>query len=286
MAREHVLQPFLLDHVERRLQAVEERDRRRAAEAHLPAVFHHRAPVPVAARVARRQGDLPGTSVDRRKRHPRRHHQALLRAADHQVHAPLVHAEVVRGERGDRVHAIERRMLHAVHRRAHLGHRMAHAGRGLVLRDQHRLDRMRLVRGEPLGDRVRIDRAPLGHGHGLDLDAVLARGDRPVLGKIARLAHQHLVAGRKEIRDARVPRAVARGRVGDDEALLRLQHPLQPLQRPVAQRDELRPREIHRRALHRLQHPVRDVGGARMHEELPAPVTPLTLIAVSWIETR
>ncbi len=134
MAREHVLQPLLLDHVERGLEAVEVRDRRRAAEAHLAAVFDHRAPVPVAARVARRLGRLPGARVDRREGHPRRQHEALLRAADHQVHAPLVHAEVVRGERRDRVHQIERRMTHAVHRRAHLGHRVAHAGRGLVLR--------------------------------------------------------------------------------------------------------------------------------------------------------
>ncbi len=161
-------------------------------------------------------------------------------------------------------------MTQAVHHGAHLGHGMPHAGRGLVLDHQHRLDGVLRVGGEVPRHRFRIHGAPLRSRHRLDLQPVVLRAGRPAVGEEPRLGNQHLVPGREEVRDARVPGAVAGGRVGDDEALPGLQDRLHPLERSVAQRHELGPGEVDRRPLHGLEDPVRDVGGTGMHEELPA----------------
>ena len=64
-----------------------------------------------------------------------RQHQALLRAADRHVDAPLVMAEVDRGQRGDRVDDQQRGMAGGVHRRADLGDAAGDAGRRLVVDD-------------------------------------------------------------------------------------------------------------------------------------------------------
>ena len=74
------------------------------------------------------------------KLEPGRQHQALLRAADGDVDAPLVVAVVDRAERRDRVDEQQRVVAGGVDRRADLRHAARHAGRGLVVHDHHRGD--------------------------------------------------------------------------------------------------------------------------------------------------
>ena len=96
---------------------------------------HDRRPVPVRARQLRILGRGQRLLGDRVEGQARGQHQALLRAADGDVDAPLVVAVVDRRQRRDRVH--EQQRVVVAHRGAHVGHAARDAGRGLVVHDAH-----------------------------------------------------------------------------------------------------------------------------------------------------
>ena len=140
MAGEDVVEPLLLQHAQRLLQAVEEMHRRGAVPIGLRALAEQPLPVPVDARQLGRGGGGQRLAADRGKGHAGRQHQPLLRAGDDDIDAPFVHAEIHRGERGDRVDQEQRRMLCRIDRPAQCGDRVDDAGRGLAMHQQHRLD--------------------------------------------------------------------------------------------------------------------------------------------------
>src|SRR3546814_8133393 len=72
-------------------------------------------------------------------------HEALLRAGDGDIDAPLVVAVVDRRQRRDGVDHQQGRVAGLVDRLAHLGDAACAAGRGLVVADADSLDRVRLV---------------------------------------------------------------------------------------------------------------------------------------------
>ena len=78
--------------------------------------------------------------ADRVEAQARRQHQALLRAGERDVDAPLVVTQVDRRERRHRVDEQQRRMPGAIDRLPDLGQPAGHAGRGLVVHDEHRPD--------------------------------------------------------------------------------------------------------------------------------------------------
>ena len=100
-----------------------------------------------------------------------------------------------------------------------------------------------------------VDRLALDPGRA---DHVGAEGfglHRPALGEMPGAGDQHLAAGRDEVGDHRLPRAVAIGRVHEHVAA-RVQ---QALQAGLAGRDaavDARVGQVHRLAAHRVQHLV------------------------------
>ena len=146
VAGEHVVEAFLVQHVDRRRRgraasgspACRGRSRSCSWSACRPRPRTTSAAFEVLAAAS-------ALSLDRVERHAGRQHQALLRAADGDVDAPFVVAVVGRGERGDGVDHEQRRMAGGVDRLADLGDRREAAGRGLVVQDADRLDLVLLV---------------------------------------------------------------------------------------------------------------------------------------------
>ncbi len=141
MAREHVVEAFLVQHRDRLAQAADQVARRRVGEEALGIGREHRLPVPERARQASTLARLQRLGAHRIEAEARRQHQALLRAADGDVDAPLVVAVVDRGERGDGVDHEEGRVARPIDRPADLLDPAHDAGGGLVVDDADRLDR-------------------------------------------------------------------------------------------------------------------------------------------------
>ena len=163
VAGEDVVEPLLLDHLQRFAEAEEQLHRRRVGVAALRVGAEHVAEVEEAARQLRGLHRLQRLRADADDREAGREHEALLAAGDGDVDAPLVHAEVHRADRADAVDEEERRVLGRVHRLADGGDVGADAGRGLVVGDEDGLDLVVLVgleRGLELGRRAR--RRPRG----------------------------------------------------------------------------------------------------------------------------
>ena len=155
--------------------------------------------------------------------HAGRQHEALLRAADGDIDAPFVHAEVDAGDRADTVDQKQRRVIEIVEQLAHGGDVAGDAGCGLVVANQDGLDLPRGVGGKALG--VGLDRSPFAPGHVDDLDVqgmAFAEVD-PEVRKLPEARGQDLVAGRKGVGDRRLPAAGARGWEDEDLSLRRLE---------------------------------------------------------------
>ena len=190
---------------------------------------------------------------------PGRQHQALLRAADGDIHAPFVVPVVDRAERGDRVDQEQRRMLGGIDRAAHFGDARDHAGGGFVVHHAHRLDGVRLVLAQPRFDRLRVGAGAPVAGDELGLQAEPLGHLLPQRREVAGLVHQDLVAGRKRIDQRGFPGAGARGRIDDDVAG-GLEDPLHALEDLLAERAEVRAAMVHGREVDGAQHPVGNVG--------------------------
>src|SRR5262249_52149594 len=103
VAGEHLLESLFLDDVERLAQAVQRRQGRRVGEVasgvRLDLVVEIEISVPAVAVLDGGDG-LPARTNDAEAC---RKHQALLRAGDGEIHAPVVEAEVDAPDRGDAV---------------------------------------------------------------------------------------------------------------------------------------------------------------------------------------
>ena len=139
VAGEDIVETFVEQQVDRGPQCTEHVERRRIGEEAVLVGAHHVIEVEVAAAHA---GLLAGGQ--RLLRHAedgeaRRHHEALLRARDADVHAPFVHAEVDGGERAHGIDEEQGRVVCLVHGAAHGGNIAGDAGGRLIVSDEHGL---------------------------------------------------------------------------------------------------------------------------------------------------
>ena len=91
----------------------------------------------------------------------------------------------------------------------------------------------------------------------------------PLVGEEAGFEHQDGVAGRQQVGQARLPRAMAGG-VVHEQMLVGAQHAFHAGERRIIDLDEIRVVEVDTGAVHRPQHTVGDVGRAGVGEELAA----------------
>ncbi len=241
--------------------------RRGAVEGGLAVAGDELAPIPIDARQRRALRRLQRLLAGAGEGHAGRQHQALLRAADDDIDLPFVHAEIHRAQGRDGIDHVEGRVPGGVDRAAYLGDAVGDAGRGLVVDLHHRLDRVLLVLAQPRLDRSGIDAgAPVARQR-LDLDSELLRVLAPVEREIAGLRHQHLVAGREDVDDRRLPGAMAVAGIGDDR-LVGLEDLAQSGIALLGDGAELGAHEVEGRAVYRPQDAVRNVGRSGVLEEL------------------
>jgi hypothetical protein len=132
--------------------------------------------------------------------------------------------------------------------------------------DQHRLDLVRLVGGEPLG--IALDRRTLAP---LDVDdfgvqaLALAEID-PQVGELPDAGGEHLVAGGERVGDCRLPAAGARGREEEDLAGAGLEDLLQVLEQAEGEGGKVGRPLILQRDVHGEADRIRHVGRAGNEE--------------------
>src|SRR5689334_3082655 len=160
-------------------------------------------------------------------------------------------------------------MLDAIHDLADF-ERRGDAARGRFVVDHaHGLDVVRLVGGESGLDLFKIGAmAPVARNE-IDIELELVGNAAPEHGKLAGLAHQHLVAGLQRVDDRGFPGAGA-GRRKDDHGLLGAEHPLQARQYGKADLGKLRTAVIEAGHVHGPQHPVGDIGRSWNLEKMPS----------------
>ena len=133
----------------------------------------------------------------------------------------------------------------------------------------HGLDRVAAVSAQALLDLRRVGTlAPVARDE-VDGEPEPLRELPPQRCEMARLGHQHAVAGRQGVHQRGLPRAGAAGGI-DDDVLPGLEYALQPRQHRLGELRELRTAMIDRRMVDRAQHPVRNIGRARDLEEVSA----------------
>ena len=191
----------------------------------------------------------------------RRQHQALLRAADGDVHAPFVVPVIGAGQARDAVDHQQRRMAGGVDGLAHRRDVAGHAGGGLVVHDAHRLDRVLACRP--------CSRASIMLGLHAAAPALDAR-QRPGIrssGPAASPSCSRALAkwpvsyistaspGLSDVGQRRLPGAGARCRI-DDDRMPGLEDLRDALEHPQAERAELRAAVVDRRQAHRPQDAV------------------------------
>src|SRR3974377_174273 len=113
-------------------------------------------------------------------------------------------------------------MIELVENLAHADDVGRYTRRRLVVRDEHGLDLMLLVRGQ--APPVLIERHALApfDVYGVDVEAKALAEIDPKQRELAKHGSQHLVAGRQRIGDGRFPAAGARARKNEDLAVLGL----------------------------------------------------------------
>jgi hypothetical protein len=175
MPHDAVLESLLEYLIDDRINSVHVDHRRRVEE--LRPVGVHPAVLPVEQgeeRATRRirvlSHGLPGGFGDRHQRHPRRTGQALLRADDAYVDAPLVHEDLLAPERR---HGVDQQQGAGVLDGGRdLRHGVVDPRGRFGLDDRHELY-VRVV-GQRLPYGVRVDRLVVGNAHLDKLGAVLA----------------------------------------------------------------------------------------------------------------
>lgn len=260
MPGKDVLQPFLEEHVHARAQATHELQRWRVGKASSGVGGSHGAEIEVSSGTGRRPGNLEALRTDADDRHAGGQHEPLLRARNRHVHAPLLHAEVHRGQRRDAVRKQHRRVIAGIHRAAHRRHIGPDAGRGLVVGHQDGLELVTPVCFQQRTKSIcRRTRAPFALDR-FDIQAVAAAQIDPAPGKHAVASGQDLVAGRQRVGDRRLPAAGAGGRKHEDLSGRRLEHLLEVGQQRRKQLAEVGRAMIHGLDAHRMAQAIRNIG--------------------------
>ncbi len=226
-------------------------------------------PIPIDARQLARGRGGDRLLADPGKGHAGRQHQPLLRASDDDIDAPFVGAEIHRGERGDHVDQVEGRVAGGVDRAAQRRDIVDDPGRGFAVHDQHCLDLVLAILAQPRFEPRRVDRAAPVVRQGLDFEAEGFAAQPPVQREEPALDDQHLVAGREQVDERGFPGAVAGGGVTQNRRF-GLEHALEAREAFLLDRAKIGAVEIGRAAVHRPQHPIRNIGRTRVHEEMNA----------------
>src|SRR6185437_1390948 len=141
--------------------------------------------------------------------------------------------------------------------------------RGLVMDDEHGLDLVRLVGGEPRLDLGDVGAAaPVGVQE-FEVELEFLGDALPQHRELAGLGQKHLVARRERIDDGGFPGAGARRRK-DDDRLLGAKDALHACKYGVAEFGEFRAPVVQGRHIHGPQYPVRYVGRAWNLEKMPS----------------
>ena len=182
----------------------------------------------------------------------RRQHEALLRARDAAVDAPVAHAHL---KRADRRHAVDDQqcgMLGGIERLAHASDVTCDAGRRFVLRDEHGLDFVALILGKDVG--ILLDgnaNAPLFIAN-FDFEAETLGHIDPEQRELAEAAHQNLVADGKSVLDCRFPSARAGRGENENATVLHLEDLLQVLEHRQRELRKFRRAHVFHRKIHRI----------------------------------
>ena len=144
-----------------------------------------------------------------------------------------------------------------------------HSGTGVDLQRKNRLDCAGPVLAQAALDLGRAHRTVPVALENLDLEAESGGGFAPIQPKLTTLQNKDFVAPGQDIAQRRFPRAVPVGDVNVTAPLSREQ-PAEVAQQTVRQRDQRLRKNLHRGALHGLQHLVGDRGRSRYSEELAA----------------
>jgi hypothetical protein len=263
VAREDGVEALAEEHLERFVEAVEEVGVGGRRPVAVGVHGDDLVPRPECARQRRRLRRLEGTRRDRVEADPGRHHQALLRAADGDVDAPVVVAQVGAGQARDRIDQQQGRMAGGVDRLANRLDVGKRAGRGLVVDDANRLDLLLAVLAQARLDllgldaaapvrRFRQERVAARRGEHLGGEAEAGRHFLPEGGEMTGLDHQHRIAGAQGVDEGRLPGAGARRRV-DDDRMACLEDLADVDEDLPAEGAELRPAVVDRRQAHRPQ---------------------------------
>ena len=162
----------------------------------------HVAVVEVAAQSLGRLGGLERLLAHTGDAQSGGQHEPLLRAADADIHAPVVHAEINAGQSADRIDEQQRRMPRGIECLADRGHVAGDAGGGLVLADQHGLDRVRLVGLERRLIAIRRRAfTPFDLEH-LDLEPETAAHVDPEITELTEVRGQHAVTWIQAVGDS------------------------------------------------------------------------------------
>ena len=120
MAGKDIVQPFLMQHVDRFGETIEKIGCRGVGES--PTLVRGKLFVPVPVGPAKAVGFcfVDGALRQRVERQARRQHQALLRSGHGDIDTPFIMPVVDRGKRGNRINEKKRAMAGSIHRLPHL----------------------------------------------------------------------------------------------------------------------------------------------------------------------
>ena len=249
------------DQIQGHVEPPDERDRRR--ERGLAHRLGGDGPLPVHVVARKRSGlrRLEGRRGNRRERQPRRAHERLVRAGQHDVEAPVVGLERDRGEAGDRVHCDQRS-----------GARQALGG-GLQVGDSSRGGvRVGQVHDAGTADLVEAGAHLVGArqlaplvAQVVDGQAVAFRDRGPPLPEVAVRDDEHAVAGRADVGDRGLHRR-GPGRGEEEHVILRPVHGLEPLDHARERVTEVGRAMVDHRLGRRREHLRRHRGGPRRDE--------------------
>ena len=264
VARNDLVEAFEKQQFQRRFDPEQQVLRRRAAELVVAERGLAALPVPVKARRGIFCGYRARTGVHGDEPQARRRHQPLLRSADGNVHAQLVHRKRRGPERGDHVDHEQGRMARRVDRRAQGAQIVRRAARGIGVHGEDRDNLALGVRAQGFFDVAGVDGIAFAERRA---DDAAPRGFglyRPRLGEMPGAGHQYRLAGCDQVLDRRFPRPVA---VGSEHEDLGLGRPEQPLDAGFDRFDrfaQARVAMVQRLAMHGIEHfggHVRGTGG-------------------------
>ena len=115
-------------------------------------------------------------------------------------------AEIDRCQRRDGVDHQQRRVFRAIDRLADLANPRGDAGRGLVVHDEHGLDRVTSILGQFGFDADGFDAVPPIGGDHIDVETQTTRDVGPEPPELANLERQDAIAGRQRVDQRRFPR--------------------------------------------------------------------------------